>query len=148
MGVAVGPGTRVREGVAEAVGVSVIVGVVVGNENVARETGVFVGVALCGSASPVLTVAMAVSMISASLTVAVDWPLLQDASITAARNKGTCVLPIMFILPLPLMFHKETLIASGLFDRSGAAIGGFRHSLGSSTTRRDWASSQTSTGTR
>jgi len=34
--------------------------------------GVLVGTALCVSASPVLTVEMAVSMISASLTVGVD----------------------------------------------------------------------------
>ena len=45
---------------------------VVGNENVGRGRGVLVGTALCVSASPVLTVAMAVSMISASLTVGVD----------------------------------------------------------------------------
>ena len=123
IGVAVGPGTTVREGVTEAVGVSVIVGVVVGNEIVARETGVFVGITFCGSASPVLTVAMAVSMISASLSVGVDGLLLQDASITAARNKRTRVLPIMFILPFPLMFHKETLDASGLFQGCSIGVG-------------------------
>jgi hypothetical protein len=49
---------------------------------------------------------MAVSMISASLIVGVDWKLLQDASIAAARNKGMIVLPKMFILPLPLVFCK------------------------------------------
>ena len=63
--------------------------------NVGR--GVFVGIALCVSASAMLTVDMAVSMISASLIVGVDWPLLQEAS-TAARNKGiNNVLPKMFI---------------------------------------------------
>ena len=112
IGVPVGPGTKVREGVAEAVGVSVVVGkvcvvgVVVGNENVGR--GVFVGIVLCGSASPVLTVEMAVSIISASLIVGVDWPLLQAVSIPATRNKRMIVLPKMFILPLPLIFCKET----------------------------------------
>ena len=55
----------------------------------------------CVSASPVLTVEMAVSMISASLTVGVDWELLQDASITTARNKGMIVLPKMFIFQFP-----------------------------------------------
>jgi hypothetical protein len=45
----------------------------------------------------VLTVAMALSMISASLTVGVDRELLQEASMIAARNKGMIVLPKMFI---------------------------------------------------
>ena len=61
-------GNRVGVFVNAGIGVAVMVGkvgVVVGNENVGR--GVFVGIALCGSASPVLTVDMAVSMISASL---------------------------------------------------------------------------------
>ena len=102
IGVPVGPGTKVREGVAEAVGVSVVVG----NEYVGR--GVFVGIALGVSASPVLTVAMAVCMISSSLTVGVDWELLQDASSVPARNKRMNVLPKMFILPLPLILDKET----------------------------------------
>ena len=94
----VGLGTKVREGVAEAVGVSVTVG-----------RGVFVGIALCVSASVVPTVAMAVSMISASLIVGVDRELLQDASMIAGRNKKTSnVLPKMFILPLPLLFYEET----------------------------------------
>ena len=109
----VGPGTNVN------VGVGVIVGkvrVVVGNENVGREIGVFVGIVLCGSVSPVLTVDMAVSMISASLTVGVDWPLPQEASMLAARNKMTRVFPKMFILPIPLMFDKETPDASRLSD--------------------------------
>jgi hypothetical protein len=81
-------------------GVRVGVGVTVGR-------GGFVGIALCGSASAVLTVATAVSMISASLTVGVDWPLPQDASV-AARIKRINVLPKMFILPLTLIFYKET----------------------------------------
>ena len=67
---------------------------------------VAVGRAGCVSASAVLTVAMAVSMISASLTVGVDRELLQEASMIAARNKGMNVLPKMFILPLPLMICK------------------------------------------
>ena len=70
IGVPVGPGTTVGVGVSVVVGKVCIVGVVVGNENVGR--GVFVGIALCRSASPVLTVEMAVSMISASLVVGVD----------------------------------------------------------------------------
>jgi hypothetical protein len=53
----------------------------------------------------VLTVEMAVCMISASLVVGVDWPLLQDAS-TAARNMGMIVLPKMFIVHFPLMICK------------------------------------------
>lgn len=47
--------------------VGVRVGITVG-----RGRGVFVGIALCVSAKSVLTVDMAVSMISASLTVGVD----------------------------------------------------------------------------
>jgi hypothetical protein len=118
IGVPVGPGTTVREGVAEAVGVSVVVG----NENVGR--GVFVGIALCGSAKAVLTVDMAVSMISASLIVGVDRELLQAASMTAAGNKGiNNVLPKIFILPFPLMFYKETLNASRLFQRCSIRVG-------------------------
>ena len=63
----------------------------------------------CVSASPVLTVEMAVSMISASLIVGVDRELLQDASMIAGRNKKSSnVLPTMFILPLPLLFYEET----------------------------------------
>lgn len=69
---------------------------------------VFVGIALWVSTKAVLTVAMAVSMISAGLTVGVDRKLLQDAIIPAARNKGINVLLEMFILQLPLMFCKET----------------------------------------
>jgi hypothetical protein len=48
----------------------------------------------------VLTVDMAVSMISSGLIVGDDCLLLQDASITAARNNRICVLPKMFI------FHR------------------------------------------
>ena len=49
------------------IGVGVMVGkvgVVVGNENVGRARDVFVGTVLCGSASVVLTVDMAVSSLS------------------------------------------------------------------------------------
>ena len=70
IGVPVGLGTKVGVGVSVIVGKVCVVGVVVGKENVGR--GVFVGNVLCVSASPVLTVAMAVSMISASLIVRVD----------------------------------------------------------------------------
>ena len=69
---------------------------------------VAVGRAGCVSASAVLTVAMAVSMISASLIVGVDGELLQEASIIAARNNGTRVLPKMFIFHFPLMFFNKT----------------------------------------
>jgi hypothetical protein len=86
-------------------------GVVVGNANVGRgkNTGVVAeGLAGCVSAKAVLTVDMAVSIISSGLCVAVDGPLLQDASITAVRNKrSNTVLPEMFMLPLPLMFIRK-----------------------------------------
>jgi hypothetical protein len=52
---------------------------------------------------------MAVSMISASLSVGVDGELLQAARMIAARKKEARALPEMFILPLPLMFCTETL---------------------------------------
>ena len=68
----------------------------VGGRTVGRAIGVFVGIILCVSAKTVLTVAMAVSMISASLIVGVDWKLLQDTKI-AAKNKSVIVLPKMFI---------------------------------------------------
>ena len=112
IGVPVGPGTKV------SVGVSVgRIGVFVGK-------GVDVAACLAGcvSASPVLTVDMAVSMISASLIVGVDWPLPQDASI-AARNKRINVLPKMFILPFPLMFFNETPNALRLFQGCSIRVG-------------------------
>ena len=122
IGVPVGPGTTVGVGVSVIVGKVCVVGVFVGNENVGR--GVFVGIALCVSAKAVLTVAMAVSMISESLIVGVDRELLQDASITAARNKGiNNVLPKMFIFQFPLMFYKETLNASRLFQGHSIRVG-------------------------
>jgi hypothetical protein len=62
-----------------------------------RGRAVFVGITLCVSASVVLTVEMAVSMISASPIVGVGWPLPQEASMIAARNKMTRVFPTMFI---------------------------------------------------
>jgi hypothetical protein len=64
----------------------------------------------------VLTVDMAVSMISASIIMGVDWPLLQDASSAPARNKAINVLRKIFIFHFPLMFDKETLNASRLFQ--------------------------------
>jgi hypothetical protein len=100
IGVPVGPGTTVREGVAKAVGVSVVVG----TENVGREIGVFVAVGLGVSANAVLTVAMAVCMISSSLSVGVDRELLQEASIPAVNKGINSVLPKMFIFHFPLKF--------------------------------------------
>ena len=81
-------------------------GVRVGGADVAvGGARVFVGIALCVSASPVLTVEMAVSMISASLSVGVDRELLQEVSKIVARNKQTRLLPRMFMLHLPLIFY-------------------------------------------
>ena len=91
-------------------------GVVVANEtvgigsviraSVVREIGdaVAVGIAFCVSAKAVLTVDMAVSMISASLNVGVTMKLLQDASMTATRNKPIMVLPERFTSHSPLIF--------------------------------------------
>ena len=71
-------------------------GVLVGGADVAvGGASVFVGIALCVSAKTVLTVAMAVSMISASLVVGVGWPLLQEANIAAKKRIN--ILPKMFI---------------------------------------------------
>ena len=96
----------VGRGVGEGKGV--VAGMcVVRNDNVGSGRSVAVGMALCVSTRAVLTVAMAVSMISAWLIVGVDWKLLQDASI-AARNMGINVLPTMFTFHLLLMFCKET----------------------------------------
>jgi hypothetical protein len=107
-----------ESGMGEGRSVGTDVGASVGNKKVGRATGVFVGIALCVSASPVPTVAMAVCMISASLSVGIDGELLQEASITAARNKGiNNVLPMLFILPLPLIFYVELRLGSG---RSGS----------------------------
>ncbi len=92
-----GPGTKVGVGVSVG-GIGVFVG---------KGVDVAAGLALCVSASAVLTVALAVSMISASLIVGVDWPLPQDASV-AAINKRINVLPKMFILPFLLMTCKKT----------------------------------------
>jgi hypothetical protein len=64
---------------------------------VGKGVDVVTGLALCVSASAVLRVALAVSMISTSLSVGADWTLLQEPSIMAARNKRTRVLPKMFI---------------------------------------------------
>jgi len=94
-------------------------GVVVANEtvgigsviraSVGREIGdaVAVGIAFCVSAKAVLTVDMAVSMISASLNVGVAMKVLQETS-AATRNKRMNVLPKMFTLPLPFILGKET----------------------------------------
>ena len=112
-------------GVGEAKGARVVDGIVERGTNdiVERGTAVFVGIACCVSASVVLTVDMAVSIIAASLTVGVGWKLLQEASITAARNKKINVLPKMFILPVPLMFYKETLNASRPFPGCAVPVG-------------------------
>ena len=101
-------GVDVGGGTGGEVGVRVLNGIVERNDIVGRGKGVFVGIALCVSASVVLTVEMAVSIRSAWLSVGVDWKLLQDASMTAARNKGTNVLPKIFIFHFPLMFSKGT----------------------------------------
>lgn len=79
------------------------VGAVVGKDSVGREIGVAVGIALCVPANAVLTVDMAVSIVSAALVLGVDMKLLQDASV-AARKKGIIVLAKIFIFHLPLMF--------------------------------------------
>ena len=94
IGVPVALGTKV--------GVEVSVGVTVGGIGVfvGKGVDVAVGMALCVSAKTVLTVDMAVSIISASLSVGVDWKLLQDASMIAARTKEINGLPKMF------MFHR------------------------------------------
>ena len=63
--------------------------------------------ALDVSAKAVLTVAMEVFIISASLIVGVDMELLQDASIPAARNKAMTVLPVKFTFPPPMMFARK-----------------------------------------
>ena len=69
----------------------------VGGLTVGRGRTVLVGITLCVSASVVLTVEMAVCMISASLVVGVAGKLLQDASMAAVRNKRRNVfLPEMF----------------------------------------------------
>jgi hypothetical protein len=76
--------------------------------NMAGKEGVAVGIAICVSATAVPTVDMAVSITPVGLVVGVDMKLLQDASITGARNKGINVLPKIFTFQLPLMFCKET----------------------------------------
>jgi hypothetical protein len=80
-------------------------GVVVGNDIVGRgkdiAVAVAVGMARCVSAKAVLTVAMAVCIISASLIEGAAGELSQDASITAARTKATSVLAKMFIVHFP-----------------------------------------------
>jgi hypothetical protein len=68
------------------------------------------------TASPVPTVEMAVSIISASLIVGAAGGLLQAASRMAARDKEINVLPKLFILPLPLMIYKQTPNGSLLFQ--------------------------------
>ena len=83
-------------------------GVAVGKAKVARAIGVFVAMAPPVSAAAVLTVEIAVSMISAWLSVGAGRELLQEASSPAARNKGMNILPKMFILPYLLMSYKET----------------------------------------
>ena len=87
------------------VGPRVGVGNVGGESDVVRNdiVGSGRGVAVCGlalsvSATAVLTVEMAVCIISASFIVGADWNLLQDPSI-ATRNKGMIVLMKMFISP-------------------------------------------------
>ena len=67
---------------------------------------------------------MAVCIASVGLSVGADWTLLQEASIPAARNKRISnVLPKMFILPFPLIFYKETLNATRLFQGCAIRVG-------------------------
>jgi hypothetical protein len=116
-------------GVDEGRSVGTAEGVVVRNDTVGRAknigVAVTVGMALCVSAKAVLTVDMAVSMISAGLTVGVDWSLLQEASIPVARNKAITVLPARFTAHSPLMFCRET--PSGVrYAPSRVLVGGTR----------------------
>ena len=95
-----------RNGVGEISGVSGEMGftvgtTAVGNTTVETKKGISVGVAICVSVTAVPTVDMAVSITSVGLVVGVDMKLLQDASITAARNKGINVLPKIFTFQLP-----------------------------------------------
>jgi hypothetical protein len=73
---------------------------IVGNKNVGRGWGVVLN-DIVGTRVAV-EIALWVSA-SVVLTVGVDWPLSQEASMIAARNKMTRVFPKMFILPFPLM---------------------------------------------
>jgi hypothetical protein len=112
------------EGVGRAGSVSVSATKAVLAVDMAVSRGCTVGIALCVSVSatkPVLAVEMAVSIRSVCLSVGVDWPLPQDASITAARNKGiNNALPKMFILPFPLRFYKETLTPKEDLPKGGS----------------------------
>ncbi|HLO29200.1 MAG TPA: hypothetical protein VK249_08700 [Anaerolineales bacterium] len=96
-------------GVGEADSVGEEMGLAVGNASVGGEIGVAVGMTICVSATAVPTVDMAVSILSVGLVMGVDMKLLQDASITAARNKGINVLSKIFTFHLALVFCKETL---------------------------------------
>jgi hypothetical protein len=85
-------------------GGEVRVGAIVG-----RGKGVFVEIALCVSVSAttaVLAVEMAVSILSASLTVGAAGGLPQAASRTAARDMKINGLPKMFIVHFP--FRKSS----------------------------------------
>ena len=115
IGVPVGPVVKVGVGV--EVGMSVAVGLAVSVRSAAgtNSVGAFavaVGMPLCVSASVVLTVEMAVSMISPSLIVGVNWKLLQDTNIVAPRNNRINVLLKMFIFHSPLMFVRKRLTTS------------------------------------
>ena len=93
-------GRGVWVGVGAAVGLAVSVRSAAGTNSVGA-FAVAVGMPLCVSAKDVLTVDMAVSMISASLTVGVDWPLPQEASNVARNKRINNVLLKMFIFHFP-----------------------------------------------
>ena len=71
-----------------------------------RGRGVTVGMAFCVATSAVLTVEIAVCMISAWLIVGVDPTCLQETRM-AVKMKGIDILPTIFTVPLPLMLCKE-----------------------------------------
>src|SRR5690349_10565702 len=99
----------VGKGVGEArvgLGVSVANAIVGRRKNIG--VAVAVGTALCVSAKAVLTVDMAVCMISSWFIMGVSGKRLQDASMTATRNKAITVLPERFTSHSPLMFCLET----------------------------------------
>ncbi len=81
---------------------------VVRNDTVGRgsKLGVSVGIAIGISAKAVLTVDMAVDIMSVALVVGVEMKLLQAASIPAAKTKGINALSKMFT------FHKTSCFDS------------------------------------
>jgi hypothetical protein len=76
--------------------------------DVAGERGVAAGIAIGVSATAGLTVEMAVSVPSFGLVTVGDIKMLQDASMTGARQKGINVLLKIFTFQPPLIVCKET----------------------------------------